>query len=293
MSSAATRLLDRLPQLRRRDAGKGGDLQPQGADGAGPAGQEAGEVLELRQDRAAEADGVDGGGADDGGHGGGPPAADDHAASLPRPAGARLRTIAGRFHRAAPAARIANRHEPGTVEHAMAAAVAALGAKRVGAVAGFGKSALYAGLDPDDPRHFRSLSLDAALTLAGMMAGVGARAEVFALPFLRLAQAAPPLPRGPHPLHQAAHVAALYGRTAEALARLWDRARPDRAVPVPRADRDAAVAAIDATIEGLTALRAQLLTTTVLPPDPFAAAFALPDLPPALTEEESPCSSPT
>ena len=169
-----------------------------------------------------------------------------------------------------PAARLVNRNEPGTLEHAVTAAVNALGVKQVAHLTGLSKSAIYAGCDPNDARHFRSLSFDAALTLGALMSKVGARSDVFALPFLRQSAEMPVVAHSSHLLHQAAHVSALYGRAAASLCKIFDRLdgarRPARLDP---RDRDEAVAAIDATIEGLTALRSQLLNTTSLPPLPI------------------------
>ncbi|MBP2303303.1 hypothetical protein [Azospirillum picis] len=168
-----------------------------------------------------------------------------------------------------PAARLINRNKPESLSYAMTAAVNALGVKEVSEVTGLSKSAVYAGCDASDSsRGFPALPFETVLKLSVMMNRVGGRGEVFALPFLlRSAEARAPVAHSAHLLHQASHVTALYGRTAAALCKLFDRAEnAHRPVPLDPRERDEAVAAIDATIEGLTALKSQLLTSTCLPP---------------------------
>lgn len=178
---------------------------------------------------------------------------------------------------ARPAARLINRNRPDSLPYAMTAAVNALGVKEVSDVTGLSKSAIYAGCDAQDSRGFPSLPFETVLKLSMLMNRKGGRGEVFALPFLlRSAEARAPVAHSAHLLHQASHVTALYGRTAAALCRLFDRAENShKPVPLDPRERDEAVAAIDATIEGLTALRSQLLTSTCLPP-----LFPAPPMPP-------------
>lgn len=179
--------------------------------------------------------------------------------------------------------KVVNRNPPGTIPYAMATAVAGLGQKVVSEVTGLSRSAVYAGANADDPRGFPSVTLEQGLILARMLAAKGRRAEVFALPFLRAAGVPDPDPHSPDLMHQAAHLGVLYGRTAEALCRLFDRAGGKRRpVPLDPRDREAAIAAIDAQIDGLRATRALLLTTTALQP-----LWAPPA--PHTMEEESAC----
>lgn len=168
-----------------------------------------------------------------------------------------------------PAARLINRNRPDSFSYAMTVAVNQLGVKEVSEVTGLSRQAIYAGCDANDTaRGFPSLPFETVLKLSSMMSRKGGRGEVFALPFLlRAAETRAPVAHSEHLLHQASHVTALYGRTAAALCKLFDRAaNAHKPVPLDPRERDEAVAAIDATIEGLTALRSQLLTSTCLPP---------------------------
>ena len=178
--------------------------------------------------------------------------------------------IAGAVERVTrPAARLINRNKPESLSYAMTVAVNQLGVKEVSEVTGLSRQAIYAGCDANDTaRGFPSLPFETVLKLSAMMSRKGGRGEVFALPFLlRAAETRAPVAHSAHLLHQASHVTALYGRTAAALCKLFDRAaNTHKPVPLDPRERDEAVAAIDATIEGLTALRSQLLTSTCLPP---------------------------
>ncbi|MCG5238390.1 hypothetical protein ACIU1J_32230 [Azospirillum doebereinerae] len=164
-----------------------------------------------------------------------------------------------------------NRHEPGSPAYAFTAAVNAVGIKAAQSLTGMSRSTVYAACSVNDPRGLSGLGFEKALLLAGAAAQRGMRPDLFALPFLKLADAAPKLaPHSANLLHQSVHLGALYGRTAEALCKLFDRADGKRgSTPIDPRDRDAALAAIDAQIQGLTAMRSLLLTSTALPPMPF------------------------
>lgn len=206
------------------------------------------------------------------GHSQAPQGDDRRTLTVARRALERLRTTRCEVHsdaadKAGPG-RIVNRNEPGTPAHAFTAAVNALGAKTVQAITGMGRSSVYAATNIHDPRGLSGLTYEKALMLAGAMAAQGARGDLFALPFLRMMKAIPaPSIHSGNLLHQTVHLGALYGRTAEALCRMFDRAEGQRGpVPIDPRDRDAALIAIDAQIAGLTAMRDLLLTTTAMPP---------------------------
>lgn len=169
-----------------------------------------------------------------------------------------------------PAGKRGTRAAPGTFGYAMGKAVEAVGVRRVMEITGLSRSAVYAGANPDDPRHFPSVGYETALLLAGAAVDRGKHgvASAFALPFLRLADRLPaPAAHSANLFHQAAHLGALYGRTAATLCALFDRAEGKRGpVAMPGPEREAAIAAIDAQIDGLQAMRALLLSTTALPP---------------------------
>lgn len=164
-----------------------------------------------------------------------------------------------------------NRHQPGSAAYAFTAAVNAVGVKAAQSITGMSRSTVYAACSVDDPRGLSGLRFEKALLLAGAAAQRGVRADLFALPFLKLAGAVPhATSHSANLLHQAAHLGALYGRTADALCKMFDRAEGKRGpTPIDPRDRDAVLAAIDAQIQGLTAMRSQLMSSTALPPMHF------------------------
>lgn len=277
-----------LPRPFRRRGGpadKGKDLQHHGLeaqDGAGVAGVVeargkgaqgggggAGVLERLRvPGRRAGTEGAGGHGLSGGGDG-------KTGGRIARIAGGVSRNSAGdvREPSGGPALgrsrRFVNRQPPGTLEYAMGEALAELGAATVMEETGLTRSILYAGCSANEPdRGFPGLTYSSALMLAGAAAARGRHrvAEALALPFLRLAPRTPAPAHSDCLLHQAAHLGALYGRTAEALCRLFDRAEGRRGpVPLDPRERDAVVAAIDAQIDGLGAMRERLLTSTALP----------------------------
>lgn len=279
MASPASILRNRLHRLGRQP-GEAEELPAKRLEGQGLDGEEAGEAVQVGVDAPGQRRGLGRGrllfrrrcGAGLGVHGGtvAPEPADGlWTVGVPvHMAGARTQTGPR-----APGARIANRYPAGTMEHAMTHALSLLGVRRVMDLTGRSRSAVYAACDPNDPaRHWGTLPVSRALLLAGAVASVGGRADLFALPFLRAGAAAAAAVPARGLYAAAARAGALYGRTAAALADIFDTADgQDAPVPLDARRRDAAVAAIDAQIDGLTALRGQLLATTALPPLPFTS----------------------